>query len=358
MFSLENAVAAIMLLALIVYALMAGADFGGGVWDLFARGPRAQAQRELIANTIGPVWEANHVWLIIVVVLLFTGFPAAFAAIMTALNIPLSLMLLGIVLRGCAFAFRSYDLKTYQRQRQWSRLFAISSIYTPVMLGICIGALASGRIRLVNGLPEGGFLVPWVQPFPFAVGALTLALFAFLAAVYLAVEAQDQELREDFRLRALIAAVLVGALAWVCFFLARTEAATIWAGLATRSWSLLFHIATGAAATTAILALYFRRHYLARTAAVLQAGLILIGWGVSQYPFLVGPDITVAQAAAPRITLILLLIALGAGSLLFVPSLYFLLRIFKGPNAFAIVESGLEARASPRHGGEQPPAST
>ena len=139
-----EAVAVVMLLALVIYALFGGADYGAGVWDLLARGPRATAQRELIAHAIGPVWEANHVWLIIVIVLLFTGFPSAFSAIMTTLHVPLSLMLIGIVLRGSAFTFRSYD-NSEVGKRRWNRLFSIPSVVTPILLGAVIGAIATGQ---------------------------------------------------------------------------------------------------------------------------------------------------------------------------------------------------------------------
>src|SRR5712691_1993178 len=202
-----------MIASLILYALLGGADYGGGVWDLFAFGRRASEQRALIANAIGPVWEANHVWLILVIVILFTAFPAAFAAISTVLHIPLTLLLIGIVLRGTTFTFRSYDVQRDNVQRRWSVVFSIASIITPVLLGIVLGAIASGTIRVEIGVVESGFLKSWLAPFPFSVGFFALSLFAFLAAVYLTLEASEKELQEDFRLRALIAGIAVGILA-------------------------------------------------------------------------------------------------------------------------------------------------
>src|SRR5260370_11628404 len=178
-----------MISAVIMYALLGGADYGGGVWDLFASGKRAPAQRALIAEAIGPVWEANHVWLVLVIVILFTAFPVAFAAISTALHIPLTLLLIGIVLRGTTFTFRAHDVKRDDVQRRWSLLFSIASIITPVLLGIVLGAIASGTIRVENGVVVSGFLKSWLGPFPFAVWFFALSLFAFLAAVYFAVEA-------------------------------------------------------------------------------------------------------------------------------------------------------------------------
>src|ERR1043165_7715805 len=138
---LENVIAAVTLVSLIVYALMGGADFGGGVWDLLASGPRKQQQRAMIDNAIGPIWEANHVWLILVVVLLFTAWPGAFAGIMTALHIPIAAMLVGIVLRGTAFVFRKYDSRRDNVQKRWSQVFGVSSLFTPFIQGVTLGAL-------------------------------------------------------------------------------------------------------------------------------------------------------------------------------------------------------------------------
>src|SRR3954468_18041550 len=193
-FGLPEMIAAVMVLALNAYVLTGGADFGGGVWDLLARGPRRAAQRELIASQIGPIWEANHVWLILVVVLLFTGFPAAFATLGVVLHIPLSLMLVGIVLRGSSFVFRSYGARDDATQQRWSRVFAMASVITPLLLGIIVGSVASGAAGAAAGrlaTPRDAsfapvYLAPWLSPFPLAMGALALAMFAFLAAVYLA----------------------------------------------------------------------------------------------------------------------------------------------------------------------------
>jgi cytochrome d ubiquinol oxidase subunit II len=334
--SLEVIVAGIMLVALTFYALLAGADFGGGVWDLLARGPRAADQRALIADAIGPIWEANHVWLILVVVIMFSAFPPAFAVIMTALHIPLTAMLVGIVLRGAAFTFRTYDAQHDRVQRRWSQVFAVASVVTPITLGVCVGAIASGRITVENDVVTSGFFESWAAPFPLAVGGFALALFAFLAAVYLTVEAREPELRDDFRLRALGAAVAVGVMALLVFLLSGAGAPRIRAGLSASLWAWPLQIATGAAAVGAIWALWTRRFYLARALAAAQVTLILLGWGAAQYPYLVEPNITISEAAAPQITLRLLLIAVGTGALLLFPSVYFLFRIFKGPDVFRV----------------------
>jgi len=326
---LETIIAGVMVAALVLYALLGGADYGGGVWDLFAFGPRARDQRALIAHAIGPVWEANHVWLILVVVILFTAFPPAFAVIATSLHIPITLLLIGIVLRGTAFTFRTYDVQRDEVQRRWSLVFSIASIITPILLGTTLGAIASGDIRVENGLLTSGFLKPWLAPFPLAVGFFALALFAFLAAVYLTVEAQAGQLQEDFRLRALAAGVVVGLLALIVFVLAGSGAPTVRAGISRSSWALGLHILTAISAISTFVTLLRKRYRAARVFAAAQVTLILLGWAFAQFPYLVEPDIHITFAAAPKITLQLLLAALVAGALLLLPSYYYLFRIFK-----------------------------
>jgi len=315
--------------ALALYFLFGGADFGGGVWDLLASGPRAAAQRRAIATAIGPVWEANHVWLILVVVILFTGFPPAFAAISVALHVPLTLFLIGVVLRGSAFAFRSLDMSGHRGQQRYGLVFSMASTIAPVLLGTIVGALVSGNIRVQSGLVTSGFFAPWLAPFPLAVGVFALALCALLAATYLTVETHDPALREDFRRRALAAAIAVGVTALVAFVLAGDGAPRVRAALAARRWSWPFHLLTGAAALTAIAALATRRFRLARAAVAAQTVLILFGWALAQYPYLVVPDVTVQSAAASARTQRLLLIALAAGLPVLVPSLVLLFRVFK-----------------------------
>jgi cytochrome d ubiquinol oxidase subunit II len=326
---LETIIAGVMVGSLVLYALLGGADYGGGVWDLFAFGPRAREQRQLIAAAISPVWEANHVWLILVIVILFTAFPPAFAAIATALHIPISLLLIGIVLRGTAFTFRTYDVQRDDVQRRWSLVFSIASIITPILLGTTLGAIASGTIRVENGAVTSGFFRSWLAPFPLAVGLFALALFAFLASVYLTLEARERKLQEDFRMRAIISGVAVGLLALTVFILAKTGAPTVRAGISRSWWALGLHILTAIFATSAFVTLWTRRYGLARVCAAAQVTLILLGWAFAQFPHLVEPDLTINSAAAPQITLQLLLGALAAGAILLFPSYYYLFRIFK-----------------------------
>lgn len=337
--TLPSVLAGVIVVALIAYALMAGADFGGGVWDLLASGPRKSAQRAIIVHAIGPIWEANHVWLIIAVVLLFTCFPPAFALLGVALHIPFALMLIGIVLRGSAFTFRSYDSQHNAVQRRWGRIFAIASVITPILLGIVIGAIASGSVgQAPIGVPDASFtaryVTPWLTPFAVAVGALALALFAFLAAVYLTVEAAaDVALQEDFRRRALGAAAAVFVTAAAALIAAHLTAPRVREALTVSPLALPFHLATGVLALVAIGGLVRRAYRLARLAAAAQVTFILGGWAFSQYPYVVPPTLTIAGAAAPRATLALILVALIVGALVLFPSLAYLYRVFKGGDA-------------------------
>ena len=313
MLTLPNILAGIILVALTAYVLFAGADFGGGVWDLLASGLRKRAQRELVQSAIGPVWEANHVWLILAIVLLFTCFPAAFARIAITLHIPLTLMLIGIVLRGSAFVFQSYG-------GGGGRVFATASLVTPVLLGISVGAVASGDVG--RGTGDGfsaSYIAPWLTPFGIAVGLFALACFAFLAAVYLTLEARDEGLQEDFRRRALAAGTAVLVLAAVGLALFR--------GVLAVHPSVIALVAVILLATLG--ALQRRRYALARVGAALAVTLIVWGWGFAQYPYLLPPDVTIAEAAAPAVTLRLALVAVLAGAVLLLPSLYYLMRVFK-----------------------------
>ncbi len=326
---LELAAALIIACALNLYILTGGADYGGGVWDLAATGPRAKRQRELIADAIGPIWEANHVWLILVIVVLFTAFPSAYALIGIQLHVPLTFLLIGIVLRGSSFVFRAYGSGHDKARRRWGIVFAVSSIITPVWLGVIVGALSSGRMSPASSGIWNTFVLPWIGAFPAAVGSFALSLFAFLAAVYLAAESQD-ELREDFRSRALIADAAVAALALIVFVLSKAGAPAIRQRLIASSWTWPVQVATAVSASGAWYGIWTRRFELARICAILQVTFIFWGWALAQYPFLVLPTLTIANAAAPSQTLQLLVIAVLAGAVVLLPSFYYLFRIFKG----------------------------
>jgi cytochrome d ubiquinol oxidase subunit II len=333
LFTLPNVMAGIIVLSLNAYVLSGGADFGGGMWDLLASGPRRDRQRELIAHAIGPIWEANHVWLIFVVVLLFTCFPPAFATITTELHVPLALLLIGIVLRGSAFTFRTFASSDRVRNR-WGLVFSLSSFLTPVLLGAAIGALASGAVGRASSMTTSTFserfIAPWANPFVLGVGAMALALFAFLAAVYLTVEAEgERELQEDFRRRALGSAAAVFVCAFGALALAGAHAPRMMDALTRSPAAIPLQVATGVSALVAIAALIKKRFRAARIAAVAQVSLILWGWAAGQFPYLVPPTLSLESAAASPVTLRLTLIAVIVGVLIVIPSLIYLLRVFK-----------------------------
>lgn len=321
--------AAVLLLALVAYALLGGADFGGGVWDLLATGSRARAQRRLIEHAIAPVWEANHVWLIVVIVLLFSGFPVAFGVLATALHIPLTLVLLGIVLRGSAFVFRQYGAADDATALRWGRVFAVASTVTPVFLGVTLGAITGDGIRVERGAPTTGFVAPWLGLFPFSVGALALAAFAFLAATYLTVEAQDPDLRDDFRRRGLLAGAATCACALLAGALASARAPGFFAALVGSWWSPLLGVGALAAFGGALLALRRGAFPGARALAVSAVTLVTVGWGLAHRPRLIGPDVTIASAAAPPHIQRLLLVLGVIGLVVVAPALYALMRVFK-----------------------------
>lgn len=329
---LEIMVAGLALVVLTAYTLLAGADFGGGVWDFFARGPRERQQHEAIASAMGPVWEANHVWLIFLIVILFSAFPVAFSALSVAFFIPFHLLLVGIILRGAAFVFRAHGSEEAGPQRAWARAFGSASIITPVLLGMCLGAVSSGAIRIVNGQVQADYVGAWLTPLSIICGALALALFAYLAATYLCVETQsDRELQEDFRRRTLISGGVVVAIAAILLPFLLIEAPH----LAGQLFSLkaLPVIALGTLlALLSLWAVLTRRFGLARITAAGEVTMLLWGWALAQWPYIIYPDLTLAAAAAPDPTLGFILATAPVGALLLIPSLVFLFAVFKGRN--------------------------
>ncbi len=329
--SLELACAGVILLSMILYLLAGGADFGGGIWQLLAWGPRVGEQRRALDHAVAPIWEANHVWLIVVVVMLFVCFPQPFAVVMTALHIPIAAMLVGIVLRGSAYAFRSYAAGAKGLQRRASHVFAISSVVTPLMLGVVAGAVARGAIPLMHDRLDGYalFVAPWLAPFPFAIGAFTLALCGYLSAVYMTVEADTAALVDDFRRRAIGAAVAVGGCAAASAALAFRDAPRLFESLTSSGWAVGFHSITAAVAVAALLTLWKRRYRWARALAVAQTVLILLGWGLAQYPYVLAPHLTIYDSAAPPEALANSLVILGIGAVAVIPAFIYLYAVFK-----------------------------
>lgn len=334
MMSLELMLGGILVGAVTCYVLLGGADFGAGMWTLFSFGTKQRKQRALIDQAIGPIWETNHVWLIIAVTILFTAFPQAFALISIRLHIPLTLLLVGIVLRGTAFAVRTHDVTARKDGRSetpriWRSVFAVSSVFTPAMLGIILGAIASGRMASPSGSFTETFLAPWLAPFPLIVGLLTTALAAYLAAVYLLIESRDPALTRLFRRRALWAWCLVAGLGALALWSAREGAPEIYHGLMDTRWGRTAVLVTLAINVGAWLRLKAGRDRMARMLAVAGTVSMIGGWALSQFPYLIEPSITIYDAA-PASTLRILFVSLLGGSVALLPLLFYLYRLFKG----------------------------
>jgi cytochrome d ubiquinol oxidase subunit II len=332
--------AGVMLTVLVIYSLLGGADYGAGFWDLTCSGPREKDQRHLIEQAIQPVWEANHVWLIFVVVLMFSGFPTAFSSISTALAVPLFLVLLGIVLRGSSYVFRAYFVGSVRTQLYWGKVFSISSSITPLFLGIVIGAISSDAVLVKNGESENGFFHTWFQPFPFIVGVLALSLFAYLSACYLTIETENAALQSDFRNRALFSGFVSWMAAFATYVLAGNAAQEIRDGLSHAPYVWLIEGAGALGAFIAFQALWTRQYQRARIAAAAQVALIVIGWGVAQYPYLTRPELTIYNSAAPTNILLSLEVVAGIGAVVLIPSLLLLLFIFKANRKSVLAATG------------------
>lgn len=328
---LPYAVAVLLWLAIIIYASLEGADFGGGLWDLLAFGSQKGEMRELIKSAIAPVWEANNVWLTYLVVGLLTAFPIVAQLLTTALFIPLVLILIGIVLRGSTFVFRSFSSNALQPV--WGRIFSAASITTPFLFGTMAAAVASGDLGIVHGQMPVGLIHAWLTPFAITVGLMGIALCATIAAVYLTVEAQRRKkpkLVESFRLRALIAGSCMAVLGIVGLVLAPSEASILWQGMLDHAlWAAIIAILLGIALGGALV---FRRFQLARILIIMGTAAIIGTWGLAQLPYIVPPSLTVTGAASPPLTLLELFISALVGMSMLIPALWFLFHVFKGMN--------------------------
>ncbi len=330
---LATAVGLLALLVLTAYLILGGADFGGGVWDLLAHGPRADAQRRAISSAMGPVWEANHVWLIFFVVLLFTGFPRAFWALTIALFLPLHLVLFGIILRGASFVFRAHGNLGSPVRSAWGSVFGAGSTVTIILLGAALAAVSSGGIRVTSGAVSADPLHSWLSPFAVATGLLALLVAAYLAAVFLTLETSGP-LREDFRIRAIATGAAATAVALLDLPLMGSFAPHLWLRF-WRPWAALVPAAAIVLAAGSLLALLSRRYRAARILSAGGVAVLLWGWASAEWPYLIYPDFTLGDSAAPTPALEQTLLTLPFGLVLLVPSLWLLLRVFKGRNPAA-----------------------
>jgi cytochrome d ubiquinol oxidase subunit II len=325
---LADTALAVMWVGLTCYALFGGADFGAGAWDLLAGGAqRGRAQRRLIEHSIGPIWEANHVWLIFVIVLLWAGFSPVFAAVMSTLYLPLTFAALGIIARGSAFAFRKASTELWQ-QRLFGAFFAVSSVVTPFFLGAVAGAVASGRVP--SGLAEGDVITSWANPTSVLGGVLAVLTCAHLAAVYLCADAargDEPELASLFARRAVLSGLASGAVALIGTAVLHADAPELFHGLTHRALPLV--VVSAVSGVTGLLLLRTRHYVTARAAAALAVAAILWAWGAAQYPAMLVGSLTVDQAASQPAVLSACLIALACGAVLLIPSLWLLYATFQ-----------------------------
>jgi cytochrome bd ubiquinol oxidase subunit II len=314
--------AAILWIGVTLYALFGGADFGAGVWDLLAgSGERAERVRAQIDRSIGPVWEANHVWLIFVLVVLWTGFPTLFSAVMTTLYIPLALAALGIVLRGSGFAFRHALPGPVQRPA--SRVFGISSLLTPFFMGTVVGAVASGEVPAGgDGDPTGS----WIGFLPLVTGALFVAVAAYTAAVFLVRDsgaAGEEDLRDYFARRALAVAVIAGAGAVLGVIALHQDARYIYDGLT--SWpGIALVLLSAVCGLVALGLLVTGRNYGLRAAAVGAGAAVIWGYFAAAFPYVLPTSLTISGAAGASATLTSVIVVFGAAALTVIPSLMLL----------------------------------
>jgi cytochrome bd ubiquinol oxidase subunit II len=320
---------AFILAGMTAYTVLAGADFGAGLWTLLAFGGSAGARRirDEARHAMGPVWEANHVWLVFVLVVAWTAYPVAYGSITSTLAAPLLIAAIGIIFRGAAYALRGVA----DGSRSAEYLFALSSVLTPFALGTAIGAIAIGRVPVGNA--AGNPVTSWLNPACVLIGALAVVFSGYLAAVYLAADslrhsreadadAYDRALANAFRRRALASGLVCGALALAGLLVMRHSGLNLTHGVA------LALVCVSAAAGLATLLLCWRyRFELARVTAALAVAAVVVGWAAGQAPRFL-PGLTVVQAAASRSTLLALIIAVACGAVVLIPSLALLFTLY------------------------------
>lgn len=320
--TLELAVAAALFAGVVIYAVFGGADFGSGFFDATAGGTARGAElRTLIDHSLGPVWEANHVWLIYILVMWWTGFPETFAATMSTLAVPMLLALLGIVLRGASFAFRKYAA-TLGQARLFGVIFAGSSLITPFFLGATVGAIASGRVPASG---QGDLFASWLTATSMFGGVIAVGTCAFLAGCFLTADAartSRSALAEQLRRRTLAVGLVTGLVVFAALLPLRADAPTLVDGLAGRGAVLV--VASALAGSATLVLLWTRRYDVARVTAVGAVASVVLGWGVGQYPWLLVDEVRIADAAGAPATLSALLVAVALAVVLVVPALAYL----------------------------------
>lgn len=322
---LEQLAAGVVLVALMAYAMFGGADFGGGIWTALAFGRRKREVREAIFQAMGPVWETNHVWLILVLVALWTGFPGVFAALFESLFFPLTVALIGIVFRGAAFAFRHFGEEGEEGLPATGLVFSAASIITPFAMGVAVGSVSYGHVPYGEEAPPGIFEA-WLHPFPLLCGVISLAMCAFLTPFYMLARPLGT-LREDFRRMALFASLALGAITTLALPFAAFDAPEFFRRLVE---PLPLIIVAGAIALGLGSLFILWKQWLRLSAPVAAATVcaVIAAWAAAMNPYILMPDVTIEAAAAGDSVLRAFVIALPAGALILVPSLYFLFSLF------------------------------
>jgi cytochrome bd ubiquinol oxidase subunit II len=343
----------LIVLGLTAYAVLGGADFGAGFWDLTAGGAQRGGRiRGMVERSMSPVWEANHVWLIFVLVIAWTAFPVAFGSVFSTLAIPLFLAALGIISRGAAFALRGHAA-TINEARTLGATFAVSSVLVPFFLGAVLGGIASGRAPVGN---EAGDVVDsWLNPTSIAVGVLAVLTGAYLAAVFLAGDserAEQPDLVEAFRARALAAGAVCGAAALGSLLVLRSDARPLFDGL-TGGAGLVAVIASAIAGIATLALVWTRRFLPARATAAAAVAAITVGWALAQDPYLLPGELTLDDGAASEATLTALVVSIAVGFLILVPSLWYLYRLVLQGTLDQSYEP-LDQRFRPLEAGERP----
>lgn len=329
--SLELVVAAALFIGVLAYAVLGGADFGSGFYDLTAGSARRGAElRTLVDHSIGPVWEANHVWLIYILVIWWTGFPTTFSAAMTTLTLPMFFALLGIVLRGASFGFRKFA-DTIEQARLFGIIFATSSVITPFFLGTVVGGIASGRV------PKGGYgdpITSWLNPTSIFGGLIAVGTCAFLAGCFLTADAARSghaSLAASLRIRTLGVGIATGVLVFVALVPLIDDAPTLTHGLRTRAAALIVLAALFGLGTLWLL--WRRRFSPARFTAVAAVVSVISGWGIGQYPWMLVDQVKIADAGGAHATLWGLLVVVGLAGVIVLPALLYLLRFTQATEA-------------------------
>jgi cytochrome d ubiquinol oxidase subunit II len=315
---------ALVMLGIAAYAVLGSADFGGGFWDLTAGGDRRGGRvRGMVQRSMSPVWEANHVWLIFVLVIVWTAFPVAFGSLFSTLYIPLFLAAIGIIFRGTAFVLRG-QAATIREARVLGALFALSSVLIPFFLGAALGGIASGRVEVGNA--AGDPVSSWLNPTSVLIGVIAVLSGAYLAAVFLAGDserAEQPDLVRAFRARALGMGALTGVVALGGLFVLRVDARGLYDGL-TSGGGLVMVIASALAGAVTLALVWRERFGLARFTAAVAVTCIVVGWALAQDPYLLPPELTLDEAAASDATLSAVLIGVGLGMIILAPSLWLL----------------------------------